>query len=365
MSNATLDFEVKRGDLRTTEFVRGGDAAQTPLAPGEAQLAIDQFALTANNITYAAFGDAMAYWQFFPARAGWGRVPVWGFADVARSRHDSLREGERIYGYFPMSSHLTVRVDRVSDGGFVDAAPHRAKLPPVYNQYTRLGAEHRAELEDAQMLFRPLFMTSFLIDDFLARRDFFGARQIVLSSASSKTSLSLAFLLSGRASPRAEVVGLTSPAHVAFVQRAGCYDRIAAYDEVGSLARTPAVYVDMAGNARVLAAVHAHFASELKHSCLVGATHWEARGGGASGALPGPKPELFFAPDHIRAASQALGAQQFSQRLESSWRPFVLAARGWIETSRRRGPDAVRAAYLEVLENRALPDHGHVLSLRE
>ncbi|HEU4429021.1 MAG TPA: DUF2855 family protein [Myxococcota bacterium] len=364
MSNATLDFLVKRDDLRTTEFVRGNDAPQVDLAPGEAQLAIDQFALTANNITYAAFGDAMAYWQFFPARPGFGRIPVWGFADVARSRHERLREGERIYGYFPMSSHLSVRVDRVSDGGFVDAAPHRAKLPPVYNQYTRLGAEHRAELEDAQMLFRPLFMTSFVIDDFLARRELFGARQIVLSSASSKTSLSLAFLLSRRAAPRAEVVGLTSPAHRAFVQRAGCYDRVAGYDEVGSLARSPAVYVDMAGNARVLAAVHAHFANELKHSCLVGATHWEARGGGASDALLGPKPERFFAPDHIRAAIQALGAQAFSERVETSWRPFVESARGWITPSRHRGPDAVRAAYLEVLDNRARPDTGYVLSLR-
>ena len=172
MPAATLDFLVKRDDLRVCEAARGPDPASAALAPGELQLAIDQFALTANNITYAAFGDAMAYWQFFPARDGWGRVPVWGFADVARSRHERIREGERVYGYFPMSSHLVVQADRVGDASFVDAAPHRAKLPPVYNQYQRLGASHRRALEDAQMLFRPLFMTSFVIDDFLARRGF-------------------------------------------------------------------------------------------------------------------------------------------------------------------------------------------------
>jgi len=363
MSTATLDFLVKRDDLRSTELVRGEDPQRVALAAGEALLAIDQFALTANNITYAAFGEAMAYWQFFPARAGWGRVPVWGFADVARSSHERLREGERIYGYFPMSSHLALQVDRVSDTGFVDAAPHRAKLPPVYNQYQRLGAGHQREHETAQMLFRPLFMTSFVIDDFLARRAF-GAQQIVLSSASSKTSLSLAWLLSRRASPRAQVIGLTSPAHAAFVARTGCYDRIVSYEEVGSLARSPAIYVDMAGNARVLGAVHAHFADALKHSCLVGATHWEARGAGTGAALAGPKPELFFAPDHIRTAIQALGGDEFTRRLETSWRPFARAASGWIETSFHRGESAVRAAYLEVLENRALPERGYVLSLR-
>jgi hypothetical protein len=366
MPGATLDFLVKRDDLRTTELVRGGDPAALALAPGEVQLAIDHFALTANNITYAAFGEAMSYWQFFPARAGWGRVPVWGFADVARSRHERIREGERIYGYFPMSSHLVVRADRVREASFVDAAPHRAKLPPVYNQYQRLGADHRREHEDAQMLFRPLFMTSFVIDDFLARRDFFGAKQIVLSSASSKTALSLAFLLSRRAAPRAEVVGLTSPVHHAFVERTGCYDRILGYEDVERLARGPAVYVDMAGNARVLARVHAHFASALAHSCLVGATHWEARGASFApeAPLPGPKPELFFAPDHIRAANQALGGAAFSARVEAAWAPFAEAARGWIETTRHRGEAAVRAAYLAVLDNRALPEQGYVLSLR-
>ena len=51
-----------------------------PLAPnaeGEALLAIRQVALTTNNITYAAFGDAMQYWNFFPTgQAEWGHMPV-------------------------------------------------------------------------------------------------------------------------------------------------------------------------------------------------------------------------------------------------------------------------------------------------
>jgi hypothetical protein len=276
-----------------------------------------------------------------------------------------VREGERVYGYFPMSSHLGVQADRVGDASFVDAAPHRAKLPPVYNQYARLGAHWRREREPAQMLFRPLFMTSFVIDDFLARRGF-AAQQIVLSSASSKTSLSLAFLLSRRAAPRAAVVGLTSPAHREFVQRTGCYDRVVDYAEVATLPRTPAVYVDVAGNSRVLAAVHAHFADELQHSCAVGATHWEARGSSFAPRepLPGPKPELFFAPDHIRAATKELGAAGFDAAVARSWEPFAEAAQRWIRVTHHDGEAAVRAAYLEVLENRALPERGYVLSLR-
>ena len=60
------------------------------------------------------------------------------------------------------------------------------------------------------MLLRPLFITSFMIDDFLHDNDFFGASTVLISSASSKTSYGLAFMLSLRADKRYQVIGLTS-----------------------------------------------------------------------------------------------------------------------------------------------------------
>lgn len=84
----------------------------TPLAPnaeGETLLAIRHVALTTNNIIYAAFGDAMQYWNFFPTgQAEWGHMPVWGFADVVSSMVDGVDVGQRFYGYFPITSHLRV-----------------------------------------------------------------------------------------------------------------------------------------------------------------------------------------------------------------------------------------------------------------
>ena len=79
-----MDFEVNRTDLQQTRIV---NPAPAPLGEGEVRLRVDRFALTTNNITYAVYGEAMQYWNFFPAaEPGWGRVPVWGFADVAESR---------------------------------------------------------------------------------------------------------------------------------------------------------------------------------------------------------------------------------------------------------------------------------------
>jgi len=217
------------------------------LDAGQILLRVDRFALTANNVTYGAVGDMVGYWQFFPAEEGWGRIPVWGFADVTRSRHDGIAAGERIYGYFPMSTHVVLEPDHVAPAGFVDATAHRAALPPIYNQYTRVAADpaHDRAREPHIALFRPLFTTAFLLDDFFADEKFFGASVVVLSSASSKTALGLAFLLRSRG---CRVVGLTSAAHGAFVGRTGYYDAVLAYDAVAELPRdTPAVFVDFAG----------------------------------------------------------------------------------------------------------------------
>ena len=96
---------------------------------------------------------------------------------------DGIATGERVYGYFPMGSHLVVTPDRLSSNGFVDASDHRAALPPVYNQYSRVPSDGERERETC--ILRPLFTTSFLLDDWLDDHDMFGATSVILGSASS------------------------------------------------------------------------------------------------------------------------------------------------------------------------------------
>ena len=112
------------------------EAKGEPLAPGQARLAIESFAVTSNNVTYAAAGFDIGYWQFFPtSENGWGIVPVWGSAKVVESRTDVLELGTRLYGFYPMASELVITPEKGA-AGLVDAAAHRAKLPLIYNQYT-------------------------------------------------------------------------------------------------------------------------------------------------------------------------------------------------------------------------------------
>jgi hypothetical protein len=359
-----LDFLVGRRDLRETRW--RAQPLDTELAPGEALLAVDAFALTANNITYGVAGDSMNYWQFFPVDDHWGRIPVWGFADVVASAHPELPVGERLYGYYPMSSHLRIQADRLGARQLVDASAHRQGLPPVYNQYQRVAADpaYRRESESAQMLYRPLFTTSFLLDDFVSDKDFFGAEQVVLTSASSKTALGLAFLLHANRSSRGRpmrIVGLTSAANLEFVRGLGCYDRALSYDAMSELPRDASVIVDMAGNGEVLGALHEHLDPALRYSCLVGMTHWDSRQGASE--LAGPTPQLFFAPSQAEKRLADWGGAGFESRLAEAWAAFADSVGGWISVEHGQGRDAVESAYRLLLENRAPPDRGYVLSL--
>ena len=356
------DFVVSRTDLRRTAFVPAACTADTGLEPGQVLVRITRFALTANNVTYGAVGEMLGYWTFFPAPEGWGRVPVWGFAEVVRSRHDQIAAGERLYGYFPMSQFLVLQPGQVAPGGFVDATPHRVSLPLVYNQYLRLAGDpaHDPARESETALFRPLFGTSFLLDDQLAESDLFGARAVVLSSASSKTALGLAFLLAE--AKRCPVIGLTSAGNRAFVEATGYYAGVLAYDEVSKLAAdTPAVFVDFAGNGAVLNAVHTRLGGALRQSIQVGLTHWER--GTPPSDLPGPTPVFFFAPDRFQKRATDWGEQELRRRLADALRRFLGSASRWLRVVESRGPEALESAYHAMLEGRVSPAEGHVLSL--
>lgn len=346
-------IEVRRDDLRTTRRIDDVPTA----GPDQLLLRVGRFALTSNNVTYAAFGDAMRYWDFFPAADdGWGRVPVWGFADVESSNVDVIEVGERVYGYFPMGSHLVVTPDRVSSKGFVDASDHRAALPPVYNQYARLPADGERERETCVL--RPLFTTSFLLDDWLDDDDMFGASSVILGSASSKTALGLAFLLSRRGT--VEVVGLTSSRNAPFVDGVGYYDATVTYDDIQSLdAEVPSAFVDMGGNGMARLGVHQRLGYSLKTSCIVGATHWEAPPAG--GELPGPQPSFFFAPDRVVKRRADWGGDGFDQRVDEAWDAFLESVEGWLTIVDRPGDELVDT-WLEVLDGRAAPDEGYVIS---
>ena len=174
MAAEPYDIVVGRNDLTSVHVV---PASPVVIGTDQVHVAIELYALTANNITYGVAGDTMKYWNFYPAAAGMGRIPVWGFGKVAQSNRPDVAAGERLYGYWPMSSDVVLTIGRITPAALTETSPNRAELASVYNNYVRVAADPGMPpgSEPYVSLVRPLFTTSFLIDDFLADNGFFGA----------------------------------------------------------------------------------------------------------------------------------------------------------------------------------------------
>ncbi|MEZ5810536.1 MAG: DUF2855 family protein [Rhizobiaceae bacterium] len=354
--------EVRRADIRKARLVASDPPA---IGEGEILLAIETYALTTNNVTYAATGGQLGYWKFFPADdADWGIVPVWGFARVEQSNAPRIDTGERLYGFLPMASHAVLRPDRLREHGLTDAMPHRADLPAVYNDYQRVSrmADHDAALEDLQCLLQPLLATSWLLYDFLADNDWFGAEQIIIGSASSKTGLGLAKFLAEAKPDAPHIAGLTSPANRAFVEGLKACDQVVTYDAVAAdIAKIPSVYVDMAGNATVRRALHEHLGDEMKHSSAVGTSHWDKFA--PTGDLPGAKPVFFFAPAQIAKRREEWGPGVVQQKIGEAWRRIARSSGDWLAVEAAAGLDGAVQTWSDLAAGRQRPDIGHVLRM--
>ncbi len=357
----TIDcVEVRRDDLRSTRLVQ----EEIPdLTPGQLLLRVDAFGLTANNVTYGVAGDMIGYWNFFPtADQAWGRLPVWGFAEVVAGEVDGCPPGARYFGYLPMATHLVVEPDSVRPGGFTDSAAHRAGLPGTYNRYRRTDTDpvHRPDTEDQQAIFVPLFVTSFVLDDYLHDQEHFGAERVLVSSASSKTAAGTALCASRRSGELPELVGLTSPGNVGFVEQLGWYDAVVAYDDIESMdADVPTVFVDIAGDAAVRSRVHRHLGDRLRASITVGMTHWEATGTDAD--LPGPSPEFFFAPTQIEKRIADWGPAGYQERFGEAWDALLGVADDWVDIVTVDGLAALPERYASLLDGSLRPDEAFIV----
>lgn len=351
-------FLVNHKDITQT---RGDEVEPVALTAGQVRLRLDRFALTANNVTYAAAGHVLKYWEFFPTGVeGFGLLPVWGFGEVVESRSDHLPEGTRLYGFFPTAEELVITPEPAGDGVVADAAAHRAGLPPVYNRYV-ISKPRVAQQEAQQALLQPLLATSYLLQDWLVDNGFFNAEQVVIGSASSKTGLGLCKYLAELDPRPVKIVGLTSSRNLEFVQGLNACDQVLSYDQIEDIAQIPSVYVDMAGNAQVKQALHSHLSEVLRHSCAVGTSHWDKFVPQLE--LAGPKPEFFFAPAQIEKRRADWGPGVIEQKIGAAWRRLGDGSGDWLEVRDHSGFDAMADLYQQIATGAASPRDGHVITL--
>jgi hypothetical protein len=359
-----FDIQVNRKDFHQYKLVEKPNFKAEDVEEGQILVKINRFAFTANNITYAAVGEKVGYWNFFPVSDDWGVIPVWGYADVVLSKNEQIPIGARYYGYYPMGSHLLMSPNNIKASGFTDDMPHRQALPPIYNNYTNTATDpsYSKAGEAYQCLFRPLFTTAFLIDDFMAENEFFTAQNIILTSASSKTAIGLACLLAKRKKDTSiNIIGLTSTRNKEFVSSLGYYDQVLSYEEKSEIRdNEKVVIVDFSGNTNLQIQLQDQLGDHLSYNCLVGMVDWTNRGGANSGNIKGT---IFFAPTHALKRTKEWGGAGFQKRLAKSWQIFTNDVNHWMKIETSKGAKGLTNLYPIMLEGKMNPKTGHMVDL--
>ncbi len=362
-------FQVRKHDFMTRQLVTLSAAEEhAQLNDGEVRLAVDSFSFTANNITYAAAGDKLGYWQFFPPAGehsdGWGVIPVWGFADVTESRCAELPVGERLFGYFPPATQLIMQPSHISKTRLMDGSAHRAKLPPGYNSYSRVLHEPNYDpaSEPERMLLWPLHITSFCLWDALQAKGWYGAEQVIILSASSKTSMGLAFALAQDLDAPA-AIALTSSRNLDQVKQLKIYDETLDYAQLSAINhRIPSVIVDMSGNGALLQTLSEHLGDQLAYCINVGLTHWD-ESQSASG-ISAERREFFFAPGHIQQRLKDWGPEGFAERSQLFLKDASDWIRQWLKVKTLAGLNGLNEVYPAVCQGQVAADEGVIIKLK-
>lgn len=357
-------FQVSQGVFVKNRLV-DTPTSDFKLKEGDVLVKIEKFAYTANNITYAVAGDMIGYWQFFPPLGentdGWGVIPVWGFATVVESKTDDIPVGDRLFGYFPPAKYLKMKPVRSNEKRFIDGSEHRSKLPGGYNLYRRVNNEknYTQEFDRERMLLFPLHLTSFCLWDALKDKDWYGAKQIVVLSASSKTSTGLGYALK-EDEHAPTVIGVTSNKNIEIVKGLRIYDQCLTYEEVTTIdAKLPTVIVDMSGNATVLAALHRHLGDNMKFTSNVGLTHW-ANTKPQEGIIS-DRSEFFFAPSHIQKRLKEWGADGFDQKTSAFLIETAAKTKEWLKFKQLNGLNELAVIHPMVCVGALPPDEGLII----
>lgn len=362
------ELQTLKTDLKKTRIVTqqlGNDIDENQVL-----LKVERFSFTANNVTYGVAGDAIGYWQFFPPTENlnneWGCIPMWGFAEVVSSNNDDIKNGERIFGYFPPANNLLVNPIKISPQSFVDGKEHRKELPPVYNNYVRLNGEENydSSMDNVRALLFPLHITAFCLCDALEEQAYEGASQVIIISASSKTGIGLAQGLADNAdSPK--IVGLTSRKNTNFLEGLGCYDEVISYDQLEKISNQDlSVMVDMSGNQEILSSIQDSLGNNMVKCLTVGMTHWN-KGGTVEDALAEAelqdRTEFFFAPSHIQKRNSDWGVEGYNKRTSIFMSKRAEQSREWMQIKEISGLDKFIQTYQEIVSGDIKPNEGIIV----
>jgi hypothetical protein len=277
------------------------------------------------------------------------------------SKSEGIPVGDRLFGFFPPAKHIKMTPVSVSERRFIDGAAHRSELPRGYNIYQRVLNEKNYDpaFDRERMLLSPLLLTSFCLWNALKEANWHGAKQIIILSASSKTSIGLGYALQADADAPTSI-GITSDRNLDKIDSLGIYDQCLNYDAITGIdADIPAVIVDMSGNTSVLAALHTRMGDKMKFTHNVGLTHWTSAK--PQEGIIKERSAFFFAPGHIQKLVKEWGANRFEQETSAFLMTTAKKARAWLKFRQVNGLEELADIHPAVCQGTLPFDEGLVV----
>ncbi|KAF8636936.1 hypothetical protein AX17_003187 [Amanita inopinata Kibby_2008] len=420
--NTVLCVPRASSGLQCDKLVLSKQPLPVSCPPNHVLIKVDRFGFSTNNITYQTLAEHphFRYFDFHPvvetetaSPKTHGLIPVWGFGTVVKSSHAKIEAGERVYGYFAMAKYLLLLVSSaaVNRYSFYVSRPHLPSDRRPYNQVIRCSTDPQyipnPSYEDLTMLYRPLFWTSYWCEDWLfCSRYRAGASSILISSASSKTAFTLAYLIQkrikkGEIEKYTKVFGLTSKKNFDFTRGLNLYHEVLTYDSFASSpvfsgkANERWIYVDLAANESLNKDIFSILSSPSARmaACItLGLTNVSPKPGetksvdwnensastlmsnssttantsdGANDPQPLPQAEHFFMVEWLELRRRQLLPDEIFTRQNEAWRELMADCVDWVKIDRYNGAHVVKQAYEQLVRDGIGPEIGLIWSLWE
>lgn len=354
-----------------------------PCDPDHIVLRIDKFSMTQMTIGYLMKGFTRTfggYHHFFSSKEdGVYRSAAWGIATVIESGHLKVPVGTRLFGPMPICKYFHQKVLRTIP------ASRNGDDPPVvefqnedmpfnmqrFQEYEILApsSAEDPEFEDWKLATKEIYTMAFYMDEQLLTETG-QINSVIISCASSKTAMALAYCLKMRGGSAIEremehLVGLTSKEHYDFVVSTGLYQEVYTYDDVESLPTDKTiVYMDFKCDGALRQAITLKLGTNLMYNMVLGPAVFQKRM--KDQVFEKRAREVIFDESTWRERRRMVAEVTKTgrnEKLRNSYKAYVERMKRYITVRHSCGLEQVKDVYENIYGNKASPAELHVCSM--
>jgi hypothetical protein len=345
------------------------------LDEGKVLMRVDKFGFSHMSLGYLMKGFTRTfagYHNFYKSSQGdnFYRSACWGYATVVESAHPKVAVGTRLYGLVPPSKY---EVQSVS--GFIKGSKGEPSIVEMemgenvpYNmrRFQEMevveGNNDDPVVEDWRIVVKEIYTMAFYMDEQLLVETGM-INSVIISCASSKTALALAYCL--RMREMRYVVGFTSKEHLDFVKSTGLYHDVFCYDDVDKLPTDhTVVYMDFKCDGELRQRITLKMGTNLMYNMVVGPAAFQKR----------QKDQIFEKRARQVLFDEATWRERRrmvaevtktgrNEKLKYSYKSFVERMKQYIKLRHTNGAGALTKMYDNVYSNTASPSEAFVCSL--